>query len=288
MDTLYKISKYKRKKGDKEHVKRIDCRTIKKFVFNENKNKLKTFDCYFEFGNGIQQGLYYESDKWTNLNSSGRYYMVPVSDYWRNVQALNLVNNGYLYNTRVGNKICMKSLELRIGFVTTPNLLLPHPTPDPTHYRVLIVYDRQTGNILGTEGYPPLNIVLGNANPRGNTDYPDFTSFQNMEYEDRFLILYDRIGLLPPYEPPEYIENPIPTQNAITNDYPWMIDEIIDLMGLVTTFSPTSTAPETHVKIGDVTSGALLIYINSPSNWNADGPGCYSMYGSTRIKFQDC
>lgn len=96
--------------------------------------------------------------------------LTGVLDTTGGVQLLNGLAQGSDFTNRIGRKLLMKALYIRLQIV-------PAATPTSQTNRVLIVYDRQTN---GAD--PLITAVLDSANP---------AALMNLNNRERFRVIWD-------------------------------------------------------------------------------------------------
>lgn len=107
-----------------------------------------------------------------------KYFDVAVASYSCSADApartlLNGMDQGSTALTRIGNKINMDSIQVK-------GLIMPgqDTVTDPTHVRIMIVYDKQpNGAVWGVTDL----LTSSSSN-----------SFRNMAYQSRFKVIYDK------------------------------------------------------------------------------------------------
>lgn len=124
---------------------------------------------------------------------TGALYQTP------NIYTLNTVVTGPEWFNRIGRKINMLSLRLRIQFAIDPGVVTESQSARIARY--LIVYDRQSDNLP-----PVLDDVLLGTNYNGTQNNLRGFAFPNISNSERFIILRDRCisiaqngNLLEPY-----------------------------------------------------------------------------------------
>lgn len=180
-----------------------------------------------------------------------------------NHQALNLVQQGTGIAQRIGNKICMRSLRMRLRFVTGVDYGL---SQNPYYVRLMLVYDR---NPPGT--YTATNTILGTAVQNNTIGAGTIDSSLNPNFYDRFVVLRDWQKCLPSLQ-----ESSSNQPNA-----DWIIDDFVNLKNLDTTFSGTSNP----MTISNISVGALILFAISDQIAGTDDQ--IAIEGNCRLRFHD-
>jgi len=100
---------------------------------------------------------------------------VPPAGSWIPPTQISIVTIGGNINNRVGRKVTMKKLLIRLAFQTSQAIA---PLSDAT-IRVLVVYDRAPNGTIAT-----ITSVLDNDS---------FTSPMNLDNRDRFVVIADQM-----------------------------------------------------------------------------------------------
>jgi len=154
----------------------------------------------------------------------------------------NLVQQGSGSWNRVGRKIAMKSLRLKLQIRFSA--AAPTTTYAGNQIRYIVVYDKQPSGVL-----PTFNTIFGRTIQDGteSCEFMDPARFDNM---DRFTVLLDRTVCMQP-----------PASATTGGTYAWAVDEYLKLGNRETVFSGQS-APMT---IADTSSGALYFIMRADS-----------------------
>lgn len=182
-------------------------------------------------------------------------------------QAVNLVQQGTAFSQRIGNKIKMKSVRIRMFLKTStaPQLVV-------IPLRILLVYDRQTNG-----AYINNTLLLGQANQNGNLGVGSQTDNINPNFFDRFVVLMDKFIAAPPIA--AGVLTSILTIGA-TESKTHIVDEFIRLKGLDTVFNTTANP----CTIGCVNTGALILVCSGSVASAGNG---YNLDGTVRLRFWD-
>lgn len=243
------------KKYSKPIIKRYKPNVYNKYSAKKKSQEIKTVDMRFY---GTYNVGIYTPDLLVNpvlmLNTSG------------SVQNIACIQQGAGVSQRIGNKIALKSLRIRLALG-----ILEQDYLSTSECRFMIVYDRQPN---GT--YPTIaNILLQNY--QDNTTVNGYwQSNININQIDRYVVLMDKMLTLPPYNGTTTTTNMI----GVTEQKCFMIDEFIKLKRLETCFS-TSTNPCT---IANIQTGALYV-ITSGDIVPKSEPYC--LEGTMRLRFYD-
>lgn len=194
---------------------------------------------------------------------------LPISDEIDTVQALNLIQQGTGVPNRIGNKISLKSLRLRLQLC-----YLNNPTEDFVKARTLIVYDRQPEE----EFYPDSTSILTYINQENTEVEGDMWASLSVNQMDRYIILMDKLCILPPYQiTPKIIVTAIKYQDI-------QIDEFLKLNDLLTIFQKSLIPGDSAEILPEISTGALYIVVmgNTPG-----ATPTYGWQGSFRLRFHD-
>lgn len=160
---------------------------------------------------------------------------------------MNGIQNGTAYYNRVGTVISIRSIELRLNFISTAG------TGVDQIQRYSLVLDRQPNGVapLYTDIYGAIGGLV------------NFTSLRNLENRKRFKILWDR----------SYSVN----INTGSNYQKYLYLKI--RRPIITTYTSASTG-----LVSDITTNALyFVSIGS----QASGPTAGAVQGNGRIRFVD-
>jgi hypothetical protein len=191
------------------------------------------------------------------------------------VQALNLIQQGAGISQRIGHKVSLKSLRLRLSMEPLNNV----DNGWALKTRILVMYDR---NPDGT--YPAMNVILANITQANQTQAGTYLDNLNPNFFDRFVVLMDKFITLPVYDSAGVISNS--NQVGPTNQEAFILDEYIKLKDLETIYGNTANNLQTAnpMTIAYIQTGALLIMsmggiaaINSP----------YCFTGTARLRYRD-
>lgn len=173
------------------------------------------------------------------------------------VDCINAVGSGTLINERIGRKIniksCLMQVIWRLGPTVTEGTI-------PVAIRTMLVWDKQPTGVL-----PTASQILLPLTHVGN-DYAQPHSPNNLNFRDRFRVLYDWRSTLTPGG-----------QSVQT------IDKFIKIVGETIYGSAGAT-------IGDITSGSLLFLSTSDApvaNPQTSSNTPFVTY-ITRVRYTDC
>lgn len=233
--------------------------------------KIKTLD--LDFGVAYPLNGLFVVDQLANSAlpiNSGQNSITPT--FAPAIQNVLTIQQGASESMRIGNKICVKSIRIKLICVPTPNNNI-----SSTHGRFLVIYDRQTN---GT--YPAPNTILSSLNQSGSTLPGTYMDSINPNYMERFVVLCD-----------EFITFPAATSAGLnateevvsTNDKPLYIDKFIKCKNLEAQFNG-NTIP---LGIGSVTTGAIYFISWGDANPFGLTPNDPWMWtGNVRVRFHDC
>jgi len=183
------------------------------------------------------------------------------------VYPLNLTTQGSALQNRLGNKIALKSLQMKYHFqIKAPTVANPVPQQD---IRVIIFYDKQTNGSL-----PSISDVISSVDQNGTVTCST-DSYPNNFNRDRFVILAD-----------SWFHLPQVTWNSTlgTSTELWLpsmselrFDRYIKLKNIETCYKANAGT------IGDVSTGGLFIMHIS----NAGTTPYVQIDFSARLKFAD-
>lgn len=160
---------------------------------------------------------------------------------------INCVAQGATSYNRIGSKIQVKSIQLKVGY------RLIGSAPVSTLVRFLVVYDRQPNG-----AFPAIGDILSD----NISTAPSFHSGINMANKDRFIIIRDQYRPL-----------------CVAGGNVAVVSEFIKLRQDTQFKSNTST-------IGDITSGALY-YIACTQDVGSGTSAAQQVFAHTRIRYFD-
>jgi len=257
--TFGKYGKYGTKKlFRKTFIQRNKLNAITKYSTHKAINpKLKTLDIEFSGAYANPYVVDQLANQPINVNN------LPI------IQNIATVQQGAAESQRIGNKIALKSLRVRLQAVPTSKV-----NGSETHARFMVVYDRQTN---GT--YPAANNLLSSLDQAGTTIAGKYLDSINPNYLERYVVLADEYMTFQPVDS-------VGANNlevGPTGDKAFYIDRYIKLRNLETQFNG-SASPLT---IGYVTTGALyLLMWGDAATPGTDDP--WMFIGNMRLRFHDC
>lgn len=198
---------------------------------------------------------------------------INVSSNTTCVQAVNLVQQGPGTSQRIGHKISMKSLRLRMSILPTGNV-----NASPTNGRVLLVYDHNPDG-----AYIATNQILANITQANVVQNGIFTDNLNPNFFDRMSVLMDEFITLPPFETGAITST---NTTGVTQESAFHIDRFISLKNLEVVFGNTTNGMATAnpMTIAYVQTGALYIVGYGDT---AAGAAPWVLTGSARLRFRD-
>jgi len=150
------------------------------------------------------------------------------------------------FNTRVGNRIVMKSVNLRMLFTNEAAMVSRQPI------RLMLVYDRQANGAA-----PVITDILDSA---------AMSSQKNVANRDRFLVLRDMV----------FDMNSFGAATAAASNVQMVKTVFVPLKGLMTTYNAGAAG------VGSITTGALyLVYFSTTGAGAAD----IDVAASTRLAY---
>lgn len=221
-----------------------------RYASNPRMGELKTVDFQFSAAYAVPY-----------VGDSQPFPLLNCTNATGNIQCLNLVQQGTGVSQRIGNKICMRSLRIRLRFV-------PAGIDDsisPYYVRLMLVYDRNPNAL-----YAPTNTILANALQSNTLGNGTLDSSLNPTYYDRFVVLRDW-----------YQTTPALDKEASNVAQNWIIDDFVNLKNLETTYSGTANP----MTISQVSVGALHIF--AISNMVAAVSDAVALAGNVRLRFHD-
>lgn len=182
---------------------------------------------------------------------------------------LNLIQQGTGSWNRIGRKITMKSVRIKIAAICrhfqnnqdiTASLL-----------RAVVVYDKQPSS----GAIPTFDTIFGSTDQQGTETG---AILDNLRYDNtgRFRVLSDKIITSTP-------SAPIGIVNGDFQDAQYYCDEYINLKGRESIFSATNN-PST---IADISTGALYIFFRANANTGATSYWQIQSTSTARLRFYD-
>ena len=203
-----------------------------------------------------------------NYPTGGNYLSDTLSGFVFNtkpqcIQNVVQVEQGAGISQRIGNRIALKSLRVRMSLEVTDQT-----GTYPQGARFMVVYDRQPNGV-----YPAVNQVLANITTANTTTNGNWLSSINPNNFDRYIVLCDKLFIIG-----NNVNGPVGTWQ--TDKQAFIIDEFIKLKGLETQFkSSTAGSP-----IADLTTGALYIIGFGDQT---EGNEAFYMSGQLRLRYYD-
>jgi len=183
------------------------------------------------------------------------------------LQGVNLVQQGTGVSQRVGNKISMKSLRLRLTAVNTTEAL-----DTMSCARFMVIYDQQPdGN------YPAIGTIIQSINESGTITNGTIHTNLSVNQLERYTVLMDETRVMPP-QTPNGLNGTFLTNS--TEERVLHIDKFINLNNLEVVFSATS-AP---MLIANVQRGALYILSLGDLGQGAEP---FFWKGELRLRYHD-
>jgi len=182
------------------------------------------------------------------------------------VQAINLVQQGAGISQRIGNKISLKSLRIRLSLTPLGVTYL-----NPGRYRFMVLYDRNPNG-----SYVATNNILSESLQNNTIATGIWSSSLNPNFFDRFVVLYDRMKCLPAQNVGAALEGSV----GSTEDCTFGVDEFIPLKNLEVMYNGTAGT----MSIAFINTGALLILCYGQANAGATP---FDLQGSVRLRFHD-
>lgn len=264
-----KLKKYfnilKTRGGYKRKGRLIKRRKVKTTV---SKYTYKVIDGLFQTPAGAGFVNTYQPD---GLGNS-IYPMIPINVNNTNIQAVNLIHQGAGINKRIGTKIALKEINLKLQARQNPTFTA---TLDNTRARILLVYDRQPNKSVT---YPTTNVILGSASSQrdmtGGSLYGTWIENIAVENLEQYIVIMDELITLP-------AQNNVQAQQIIKPPYDnkmFILNKKVPLNNLETIFT-TSTGT-----ITDIETGALYLIVMSKMP-TANTP--WLLNGTYRLKYKE-
>jgi len=171
---------------------------------------------------------------------------------------------------RVGRKICIKSVQLRIEISTTVSVTGTGPSvvPGPIA-RILLVWDKQVNAAAAVPTAAELFTVLNNRPALSNT---------NLDNRDRFAILMDKT-----FGTPNMVSTlGFPSQSAGALGGAHYFKKFKKL-NHETIFNSGTTGDQTDI----VSGGLYLVMCSNEHGSSGDSEEAVSFLGSARIRYED-
>jgi len=182
------------------------------------------------------------------------------------LQAINLSQQGTGISQRLGNKIALKSLRIRLRLMP----VAAQYSGVQTFARVMILYDRNANG-----GYQATNAILGESLQSNSIGAGTFTSNLNPNLFERYTVLMDKFITIQPTT-----SGALSTLEGPTQEANFTINEYIKLKNLETQFNGTANP----MTIAQIQTGSLLI-LSYGSSAAANAPEVWS--GTIRLRFRD-
>jgi len=215
-------------------------------------------------------------------------FFVALTDAGANKNAylLNAVDSGNGVNNRIGNRIELRALRLRLAPQFADGVFNAGGgigNNQNFSARVLVFYDRQP-----TGGLPPLDNVLGTWTQGGLQTYSSIFNGINVSFRERFVVLADEMVSCPVAgwngsAVVEGVQSPVfSTPPGPGNASVRYIDKYIKLKGLTTVFQGTPAS------ISNCTMGSLYMYLLSDELDHVSPVTCpLGLVWNTRLVYRD-
>lgn len=192
---------------------------------------------------------------------------IPINTNTNLVQCINLIQQGSGISQRIGNKVNLKSLRMRLRIVPTGV-----NCGQSNYARIMLLWDKQPN---GT--YIASNSILSDSIQNNTVSNGTLTSNINPNFFDRFVVLRDIFRALPQVEAGDVtqVDTLAPTEGSCL-----VIDDYVKLKEMQTIY--TGTANPTL--ISNVTSGALLLLVLGSRAATTDP---WQIQGHMRLRFYD-
>ncbi|ACQ78159.1 hypothetical protein [Circovirus-like genome RW-B] len=221
-----------------------------RYASNPRMGELKTVDYQFSAAYAVPY-----------VGDSQPFPLLNCTNATGNIQCVNLVQQGTGVAQRIGNKICMRSLRIRLRFVEAGT----DDNQAPYFARIMLIYDRNPNSL-----YIATNNILANALQNNTLGNGTLDSSLNPTYYDRFVVLRDWYQTIPTFQES--------TSNVAPN---WIIDDFVNLKNLETTYNGTANP----MTINQVSVGALLLFVISDQV--AATSDAVALGGNLRLRFHD-
>jgi len=213
---------------------------------------------------------------------------IILGDMGSMVQSINLIQQGMAISQRIGNKITMSKLEVRLQLVADYPAQVTNIVGGQARY--LIVYDRQTNGAYPTNSSSFVGGIMSTIDQTGAITYSG-TGATRVMYAmldvnslDRFIVLYDRFITIPPYDNNGLTANSFvgPTDN---NTFNHIFD--LDLKDLETVYSGNVLNGSESLTIADIMTGGLYIVGVGPHYTETGDLPPFCLAGNIRLWFHD-
>lgn len=213
----------------------------------------------------MQRGLVEKKGVDTDLSGN----VSATSNTNAQVFAVNLTDTGTNSWNRIGRKMHLKSLRVRVQ----PYITYATDTGfRGASIRLVVVWDKQPSGVL-----PTFDTIFGNTVQNGTESVLDIFAPIRYDNMDRFKVLRDVVRPINPES------GSTTSGGSLTNfTYGEYIDEFIDLKGLESVFSGQSS-PTT---IADLSSGGLYVIYRAVFD-SASGDIVPVMDGYARLRYTD-
>lgn len=193
------------------------------------------------------------------------------------IQLINLIQQGAGISQRIGNKVTLKSLRMRLSLQSNNSYTNGGVNSFPmTNSRLMIVYDRQPNM-----GYPQVNAILGQLSQSNTVIAGTMWDSINPNELERYTVLYDKFRVLPP-NTVSLDENQATTNGPSTQSDTFQHDIYIKLRDVTSMYVANSNP----ALIGNVMTGALyLISFGDQTAGATTEP--WGWKGSCRLRFND-
>lgn len=226
------------------------------------------------YSSGSGRSLRLKTVDWRFTGAAANAYTVDTEPFQRLnlssatdcVQSVTNIQNGAAESQRIGNKVALKSLRLKLALVANSNI-----PAGQGNYRVMVIYDR---NPNGT--YQAASTILQQALQSGTLAAGLYTDDIAIDFLERYIVLMNEFHTFGPLAAVAAQDVP----PGPTDPGTYFIERYIKLNGLECVYGTNSNPG----LIGNSQVGSLQIL-----TFGNQDPGTtpWNLVGSARLRFHD-
>lgn len=191
------------------------------------------------------------------------FHVLNLNTGTASVQQISAIQQGTGVSQRIGNKVALKSLRIRMNLVSIGNTFVI-----PTRGRVMILYDRNPNG-----SYVAANSILSAYTQANVVQSGTYSDNLNPNFFDRFVVLMDKFITL------QSLSAAVETTGP-TDPESFKVDEFIKLKDLECVYQGTANP----LLIANASVGSLQVLTYGDIGSGSDP---WALTGTMRLRFRD-